>query len=173
MAVRQTILSWFRRVVLPEPNVCTIRVKCLFCIRASGGVPVLGIFLFTFIIHCVKSIRIRICSKTHFPAFGLNMERYGYFLRSDSFSHICNCIIFPTLFSSTFAIKFDEPITGRKSIQTYRSYTYIVSWFMTPSMMGTEQILFLWCTYLHKAKTRRLDICQVNSVVRIASEEWK
>ena len=100
-------------------------------------------------------------------------SKYGYFLRSDSFSHICNCIIFPTLFSSTFAIKFDEPITGRKSIQTYRSYTYIVSWFMTPSMMGTEQILFLWCTYLHKAKTRGLDICQVNSVVRIASEEWK
>ena len=32
-------------------------------------------------LHCVKSVRIRSYSGPHFPAFGLNMERYGVFLR--------------------------------------------------------------------------------------------
>ena len=27
--------------------------------------------------HCVKSVRIQSCSDLHFPAFGLNTERYG------------------------------------------------------------------------------------------------
>ena len=27
--------------------------------------------------HCVKSVRIRSYSDPHFPAFGLNTERYG------------------------------------------------------------------------------------------------
>ena len=27
--------------------------------------------------HCVKSVRVRSYSDPHFPAFGLNMERYG------------------------------------------------------------------------------------------------
>ena len=27
--------------------------------------------------HCLKSVRIRSYSGLHFPAFGLNMERYG------------------------------------------------------------------------------------------------
>ena len=29
------------------------------------------------LIHCVKSVRIRNYSSPHFPAFGLNTERYG------------------------------------------------------------------------------------------------
>ena len=29
--------------------------------------------------HCVKSVRIRNYSGPHFPAFGLNTERYGVF----------------------------------------------------------------------------------------------
>ena len=33
------------------------------------------------LIHCVKSVRIRIYSGPHFPAFGLNTERYSVFLR--------------------------------------------------------------------------------------------
>ena len=34
------------------------------------------------IFHCVKSIRIRGYSGTHFPAFGLNTERYSLFSRN-------------------------------------------------------------------------------------------
>ena len=36
------------------------------------------------IIHCVKSVRIRSYSGPHFPAFGLNTERYGVSLHSQS-----------------------------------------------------------------------------------------
>ena len=32
-------------------------------------------------IHCVKSVRIRSYSGPHFPAFGLNTERYGCSVR--------------------------------------------------------------------------------------------
>ena len=32
-------------------------------------------------IHCVKSVQIRSYSGQHFPAFGLNMERYSIYLR--------------------------------------------------------------------------------------------
>ena len=35
-------------------------------------------------IHCVKSVRIRSYSGPHFPAFGLNTERYGVSLRTQS-----------------------------------------------------------------------------------------
>ena len=35
-------------------------------------------------IHCVKSVRIRRHSGTHFPSFGLNNSQYVHFLRSDS-----------------------------------------------------------------------------------------
>ena len=35
----------------------------------------------TYIQHCVKSARIWSYSGPYFPAFGLNMERYGVFLR--------------------------------------------------------------------------------------------
>ena len=34
--------------------------------------------------HCVKSVHIRSYSGPHFPAFGLNTERYGVFLRIQS-----------------------------------------------------------------------------------------
>ena len=34
--------------------------------------------------HCVKSVRIRSYSGPHFPAFGLNMERYSVSLRIQS-----------------------------------------------------------------------------------------
>ena len=34
--------------------------------------------------HCVKSVCIRSYSGTHFPAFGLNMERYSVSLRNQS-----------------------------------------------------------------------------------------
>ena len=34
--------------------------------------------------HCVKSVRIRSYSGPHFPAFGLNSERYGVSLRIQS-----------------------------------------------------------------------------------------
>ena len=34
--------------------------------------------------QCVKSVRIRRYSGQHFPAFGLNMERYGVSLRIQS-----------------------------------------------------------------------------------------
>ena len=34
--------------------------------------------------HCVKSVRIRSYSGPHFPAFGLNTERYGVSLRIQS-----------------------------------------------------------------------------------------
>ena len=34
--------------------------------------------------HCVKSVRIRSYSSPHIPAFGLNAERYGVFLRIQS-----------------------------------------------------------------------------------------
>ena len=34
--------------------------------------------------HCVKSARIRSNSGPYFPAFGLNTERYGVFLRIKS-----------------------------------------------------------------------------------------
>ena len=33
--------------------------------------------------HCVKSVRIRSYSGSHFPAFGLNNSEYGHFLRSE------------------------------------------------------------------------------------------
>ena len=33
------------------------------------------------ILHCVKSVRLRSFSGSYFPAFGLNTERYGVFLR--------------------------------------------------------------------------------------------
>ena len=35
-------------------------------------------------IHCVKSVCIRSCSGPHFPAFGLNSERYGLSLHIQS-----------------------------------------------------------------------------------------
>ena len=35
-------------------------------------------------IHCLKSVRIRSYSGPHFPAFGLNTERYGVSLRIQS-----------------------------------------------------------------------------------------
>ena len=35
-------------------------------------------------VHCVKSVRIRGYSGPHFPAFGLNVERYGVSLRIQS-----------------------------------------------------------------------------------------
>ena len=35
-------------------------------------------------IHCIKSVRIRSYSGPHFPAFGLNTERYGVSLRIQS-----------------------------------------------------------------------------------------
>ena len=34
--------------------------------------------------HCVKSVRIQCYSGPHFPAFGLNTERYGASLRIQS-----------------------------------------------------------------------------------------
>ena len=34
--------------------------------------------------HCVKSVHIRSYSGPHFPAFGLNTERYGVSLRIQS-----------------------------------------------------------------------------------------
>ena len=34
--------------------------------------------------HCVKSVRIRSCSGSHFPEFGLNTERYSVSLRIQS-----------------------------------------------------------------------------------------
>ena len=34
--------------------------------------------------HCVKSVHIRSYSGSHFPAFGLNTERYGVSLRIQS-----------------------------------------------------------------------------------------
>ena len=34
--------------------------------------------------HCVRSVLIRSCSAPHFPAFRLNMERYGVSLRIQS-----------------------------------------------------------------------------------------
>ena len=41
--------------------------------------------LLTFLVlHCVKSVRIRNYSGPHFPAFGLNTERYGVSLRIQS-----------------------------------------------------------------------------------------
>lgn len=33
--------------------------------------------------HCVKSVRIRIYSGSHFPAFGLNSSEFEDFLRSE------------------------------------------------------------------------------------------
>ena len=52
----------------------------------SGGSAT---FLFSFCkcgstTHCVKSVRIRSYSGPHFPAFGLNMERYSISLRVQS-----------------------------------------------------------------------------------------
>ena len=44
----------------------------------------LAIAKFVYSIHCVKSIRIRNYSGPHFPAFGLNTERYGVSLRIQS-----------------------------------------------------------------------------------------
>ena len=35
-------------------------------------------------VHCVKSVRIWSYSGPHFPAFGLNMERFGVSLRIQS-----------------------------------------------------------------------------------------
>ena len=34
--------------------------------------------------HCIKNVRIRSCSGPHFPAFGLNKEKYGVSLRIQS-----------------------------------------------------------------------------------------
>ena len=35
--------------------------------------------LFSKVIHCIKNLRIRRYSNPHFPAFGLNTERYSVF----------------------------------------------------------------------------------------------
>ena len=35
-------------------------------------------------VHCVKIVRIQSCSGPHFPAFGLNKERYSVSLRIQS-----------------------------------------------------------------------------------------
>ena len=37
------------------------------------------------IIHCVKSVRIRSFSGPHFPAFGLNTERYSVHMRENTY----------------------------------------------------------------------------------------
>ena len=42
------------------------------------------IFLTSAVIHCVKSVRIQSYSGPHFPAFGLNTERYSVSLRVQS-----------------------------------------------------------------------------------------
>ena len=59
--------------------------KCLFSCFSLGGAfflhnknQIFYIHFFTVdIIHCVKSVHILSYSGLHFPAFGLNMERYS------------------------------------------------------------------------------------------------
>ena len=58
----------------------------MFLEHLSGFLFRSKILWVSFNFHCVKSIRIRSCSSPHFPAFGLNTEKYSASLhiRSES-----------------------------------------------------------------------------------------
>ena len=64
--------------------------------------------------HCVKSVRIRSCSGSHFPEFGLNTERYSVSLRLQSECGKMRTRITP--YTDTF-LRSDRLVVTRKRTQ--------------------------------------------------------
>ena len=60
--------------------------------------------------HCVKSVRIRSYSGPHFPAFGLNTERYSVSLRMQSKCGKMRTRITPNA-DTFYTVEYTDPTT--------------------------------------------------------------
>ena len=90
-------------VIFPAYQICTNPWQFVWdnfarhidILKLSHCIKSLGTYSNFFIKHCVKSVCIRSYSRPYFPAFGLNMERYGVSLCIQSECRIIRTRITP------------------------------------------------------------------------------
>ena len=94
--------------------------------------------------HCMKRVRIRNFSGPHFPAFGLNMDRYGVCLRIQSErGKICTR---KTPNNLTASCRFSQIVSD--TIETHSHWgVQSLQNFYTKNRLGMKNImsLYKWC----------------------------